>query len=62
VDRVLYGSHYDFVTVTSTLSSRLAEPLDRKELVLLLTQHLPKQMGIQQADLYLPCMVQIFYP
>ncbi len=54
VDRVLYGSHYDFVTVTSALSSRLAEPLDRKDLELLLTQHLPKQMGIQQADLYLP--------
>jgi two-component system sensor histidine kinase ComP len=52
VDRVLYGSHYDFVTVTSNLSSRLAQPLDRNRLVELLTQHLPKQMGIQQAVLF----------
>jgi hypothetical protein len=29
VDRVLYGSHYDFTTVTSTLSSQLAKPVNR---------------------------------
>jgi two-component system sensor histidine kinase ComP len=53
VDRVLYGSHYDFTTVTSSLSSQLAQPLDRTKLVELLTRHLPQQMGIQQAALVL---------
>ncbi len=53
VDRVLYGSHYDFVTVTSNLSSRLSQPLDRNGLVELLTEHLPQQMGIQRVALLL---------
>jgi two-component system sensor histidine kinase ComP len=53
VDRVLYGSHYDFATVTSSLAEQLAQPLDRNRLVELLTQHLPQQMGIQQAALFL---------
>jgi len=53
VDKVLYGSHYDFVTVTSNLSTRLAQPLDRNSLVDLLTEHLPLQMGIQRAALFL---------
>ncbi len=53
VDRILYGSHYDFTTVTSSLSNQLAQPLDRNRLVELLTQHLPQQMGIQRAALFL---------
>jgi two-component system sensor histidine kinase ComP len=53
VDQILYGSHYDFATVTSSLSNRLAQPLDRKSLVELLTQHFPQQMGIQRAALLL---------
>jgi signal transduction histidine kinase len=53
VDKVLYGSHYDFATVTSSLSYQLAQPLDRSRLVELLTQRLPQQMGIQRADLFL---------
>ncbi len=53
VDRVLYGSHYDFATVTSSLSDQLAQPLDRNRLIELLTMHLPQQMGIQRAALFL---------
>lgn len=53
VDRVLYGSHYDFAIVTSSLSNHLAQPLDRNKLIELLTQHLPQQMGIQRAALFL---------
>jgi two-component system sensor histidine kinase ComP len=53
VDRVLYGSHYDFATVTSSLSNQLALPLDRNRLIELLAQQLPQQMGIQRAALFL---------
>ena len=53
VDKVLYGSHYEFSTVTSSLSSQLAQALDRRRLIDLLTQDLPHQMGIQEAALLL---------
>jgi two-component system, NarL family, sensor histidine kinase ComP len=53
VDRVLYGSHYDFTTVTANLSHQLAQTLDHNRLNELLTQRLPQQMGIQKAALYL---------
>jgi two-component system sensor histidine kinase ComP len=53
VDRVLYGSHYDFATVTSSLSNQLAQPLDRNKLIELLTNRLPQQMGIQRAAVFL---------
>ena len=52
-NRVLYGSHYDFSTVTSSLSSHLARTLDRQKLIQLLTQSLAVQMGIQQTALFL---------
>ena len=51
VDRVLYGGHYDFATVTSSLAKQLAQTLDRERLVELLTQNMPQQMGIQLASL-----------
>jgi signal transduction histidine kinase len=53
VNRVLYGSHYDFSTVTAGFSSRLAVTLDRKALFELLTRDLSIQMGIQRAALFL---------
>ena len=53
VDRILYGSHYDYTTVTSMLSRQLAQTLDRDKLNQLLTQDLPQQMGIQQAAMFL---------
>ncbi len=53
VDRVLYGSHYDYLTVTSSLSKQLAQTLDRDRLVELLTVQLPQQMGIRQTALLL---------
>ena len=53
VDRVLYGSHYDFITVTSSLSNQLAQALDRNRLIELLVQSLPQQMGIQRASLFI---------
>lgn len=52
-NRVLYGSHYDFSTVTGTLSSYLARTLDRQKLFQLLTQSLALQMGIQRTALFL---------
>lgn len=53
VDKVLYGNHYDFTTVTASLATKLAQPLDRSRLAELLTQELPSQMGVQRADLLL---------
>ena len=53
VNRVLYGSHYDFSTVTAGFSSRLAVTLDRNALFELLTRDLSTQMGIQQSALFL---------
>ena len=53
VDRVLYGSHYDYWTVTSSTSKLLAQTQDRSQLVGLLTAELPQQMGIRQAELLL---------
>jgi signal transduction histidine kinase len=53
VDRVLYGGHYDFTTVTSSMANQLAQTLDRGRLVELMTRYLPAQMGIQQAALLL---------
>ena len=53
VNRVLYGSHYDFSTVTAGFSSRLAVTLDRNALFELLARDLSTQMGIQQSVLFL---------
>ncbi len=53
VNRVLYGSHYDFSTVTASFSSRLAVTLDRTTLFELLTRDLSAQMGIQRSALFL---------
>lgn len=53
VNEILYGSHYDFSTVTSAFSSRLAQTLDRDTLNELLTQELSEQMGIYNAALLL---------
>jgi len=53
VDRVLYGGHYDYATVTSSLANQLAQALDRHRLVELLAQNMPQQMGIQQASLWI---------
>ncbi len=49
VDRVLYGSHYDFLTVTSQISNQLAQSHDWISLVKILVDLLPQQMGILQA-------------
>ncbi len=53
VDRVLYGSHYDYWTVTSSMSRQLAQTLDRNQFIELLTAELPRQMGIRQAEILL---------
>jgi signal transduction histidine kinase len=53
VNRVLYGSHYDFSTVTTNFSSHLAFTSDRNTLFELLTRDLSAQMGIKQSALYL---------
>jgi signal transduction histidine kinase len=53
VNRILYGAHYDFSTVTASLSSQLAETLDRARLIDLLTIRLARQMGIKQTALLL---------
>lgn len=53
VDQVLYGGHYDFATVTSSMANQLAQTLDRGRLVELMTRYLPRQMGIQCASLLL---------
>lgn len=53
VNRVLYGRHYDFLSVTSAFSERFAKTVDRETLAGLLTQGLAGQMGVQQNALFL---------
>ena len=62
VNRVLYGAHYDFTTVTASLSSQLAETLDQERLIELLTVDLARQMGIKQAVLLLVAGDQLQLP
>lgn len=53
VSNTLYGTYYDHASVAGSMSSRLAQTLDRATLVNLLTEDLAKQMGIQQKALLL---------
>ncbi len=53
VSHTLYGTYYDHASVAGSMSSRLAQTLDRASLVNLLTEDLAKQMGIQQKALFL---------
>lgn len=53
VNRILYGAHYDFSTVTSNLSNHLVRALNRTRLVELLTEHVAEEMGIVQTALIL---------
>jgi signal transduction histidine kinase len=47
VDRALYGGYYDYTTVTSDLSNRLAQTIDRPAFINLLTNELPEKMKIE---------------
>jgi len=53
VDRLLYGCHYDFATVTGAFSERLVQAVDRQILTFLLAEDLPDQMAIHRAALLL---------
>ena len=53
MNRTLYGCHYDFSSVTSRFSSRLAQAADRDTLVTLLSRDLARQMGIRRTALFL---------
>jgi signal transduction histidine kinase len=53
VDRALYGGYYDYTTVTSDLSNRLAQTIDRSSFINLLTCELPQIMKIKRAELML---------
>ncbi len=53
VDRALYGSYYDYTTVTSELSNRLAQTVDRPAFINLLIQELPAKMKIAKSALLL---------
>jgi two-component system sensor histidine kinase ComP len=53
VDRVLYGSYYDYTSVTSGLSNRLAQTIDRPTFVRLLSYDLPAQMKVEKSALLL---------
>lgn len=53
VDRVLYGCHYDFASITTGFSERLAQAIDRNALTQLLAQDLARRMGIRRAALLL---------
>jgi signal transduction histidine kinase len=53
VDRALYGGYYDYTTVTSDLSNRLAQTIDRSAFINLLTRELPQIMKIKRAELML---------
>jgi signal transduction histidine kinase len=53
VDRALYGGYYDYTTVTSDLSNRLAQTIDRSAFINILTCELPRIMKIKRAELML---------
>jgi two-component system sensor histidine kinase ComP len=53
VDHALYGGYYDYTTVTSDLSKRLAQTIDRSAFITLLTCELPEKMKITRAELML---------
>jgi signal transduction histidine kinase len=53
VDRMLYGSYYDYTTVTFDLSNRLAQTVDRSTFISLLTNELPGKMKIKKSAILL---------
>ena len=53
VDRLLYGGYYDYTTVTSDLSNRLAQTVDRSTFLSLLTNELPEKMKVMKSSLIL---------
>lgn len=53
VDRALYGGYYDYTTITSDLSNRLAQTIDRPAFIKLLTNELPEKMKIEKSALLL---------
>ena len=53
VDRVLYGSYYDYTSVTSSLSNRLAQTIDRPTFIKLLLHDLPAEMKVEKSALLL---------
>lgn len=53
VDRVLYGSYYDFTSVTSDLSNHLAQTIDRPAFISLLIHDLPVEMKVEKSALLL---------
>ena len=53
VDRILYGSYYDYTTVTSDISNRLAQTVDRSAYINLLTHELPEKMKIKKSAILL---------
>jgi signal transduction histidine kinase len=53
VDRILYGGYYDYTTVTSDLSNRLAQTVDRPAFISLLTHELSEKMKIKKSAILL---------
>ncbi len=53
VDRALYGGYYDYTSVTSDLSNRLAQTIDRPAFISLLIHDLPAKMKIEKSALLL---------
>jgi signal transduction histidine kinase len=53
VDRILYGGYYDYTTVTSDLSNRLAQTIDRSSFINLLTHELPEKMKVKKSTVLL---------
>jgi signal transduction histidine kinase len=53
VDRVLYGGYYDYTSVTSSLSNRLAQTIDRPTFIKLLLHDLPAEMKVEKSALLL---------
>lgn len=53
VDRALYGGYYDYTSVTSDLSNRLAQTIDRPAFINLLIHELPAEMKIEKSALLL---------
>lgn len=53
VDRILYGGYYDYTSVTSDLSNRLARTIDRPAFISLLIHDLPIKIKVEKCALLL---------
>lgn len=53
VNRLMYGEHYDYTSLTSEFSTQFAKTVEREKLIRLLVSTLPQRMGVLESALLL---------